>query len=46
MRSLYYCLFVPHVYMGAVLHARSVRGEPRIQRNTSGEVATVHLIFC
>jgi len=26
--------------MGVVLRAHSVRGEPRIQRNASGEVAT------
>jgi len=30
-----------HVYMGVVLCAHSVRGESRIQRNTTGEVATV-----
>ena len=30
-----------HAYMGVVLRAHSVRGEPRIQRNASGEVATV-----
>jgi len=29
-----------HIYMGAVLRAHSVRGEPRIQRNASGVVAT------
>jgi len=40
MRSLYYCLFAPHIY-GAVLQAHSVRGEPRIQRNVSEEVAAV-----
>jgi len=39
-RSLYYCLFAPIIY-GVVLRAHSVRGEPRIQRNASGEVATV-----
>jgi len=33
-------LFAPHIY-GVVLRAHSVRGEPRIQRNASGEVATV-----
>jgi len=38
-RSLCYCLFAP-LYMGVVLCAHSVRGEPRIQRNASGEVAT------
>ena len=39
-RSLYYCLFMPHLYMSIVLCAHSVCDEPRIQRNTSGEVAT------
>jgi len=39
MRSLYYCLFAPHIY-GVVLRAHSVRGEPRVQRNANGEVAT------
>ena len=39
-RSLYYCLFAPHIY-GFVLRAHPVRGESRIQRNTTGEVATV-----
>jgi len=38
-RSFYYCLFSSFIY-GVVLRADSVRGEPRIQRNTSGEVAT------
>ena len=28
-RSLYYCLFAPHIY-GVVHHAHSVGGEPRI----------------
>jgi len=32
-------LFAPCIY-GVVLRARSVRGEPRNQRNASGEVAT------
>jgi len=27
--------------MGVVLHAHSIRGEPRLQRNASGEVATL-----
>jgi len=40
MRSLYYCLFVPHTY-GVVLHAHSIRGELHIQRNASRKVATV-----
>jgi len=39
-RSLDYCLFAPHIY-GVVLRAHSTRGEPRIQRNASGEVATL-----
>jgi len=36
-RSLYYCLFTPHIY-GVFLHAHSVRGEPRISalRQRSG----------
>ena len=38
-RWLYYCLFAPNIY-GVVLRAHSVRGEPLIQRNASGEVAT------
>jgi len=38
-RSLWYCLFAPHIY-GVVLRAHSVRGEPRIQLNARGEVAT------
>jgi len=28
---------------GAVLHAHPVRGESHNQRNTTGEVATIHL---
>ena len=39
-RSLYYCLLAPHT-CGVVLRAHSVRGETRIHRNDSGEVATV-----
>ena len=38
-RSLYYCLFAPHMYI-IVLRAHPVRGEPHIQRNGTGEVAT------
>jgi len=38
-RSLHCCLFALHIH-GVVLRAHSVRGEPRIQRNASGEVAT------
>jgi len=33
-------LFAPPTY-GVVLRAHSVRGEPRIQRNASGGVATI-----
>ena len=43
-RSLYYCLFAPHRY-GVVLRTHFVRGEPRIQRNANGEVATVQIEF-
>ena len=39
-RSLYYCLFAPCRYV-FVLRAHPVRGESYIQRNTTGEVATV-----
>jgi len=38
-RSLYYCLFVPHI-CGVALRAHSVRSELRIQRNACGKVAT------
>jgi len=31
-----------HLYMGVVLRVHPVRGELRIQRNASGEVATLH----
>jgi len=41
-RSLYYCLFAPHIF-GIVLCAHSVRGEPRIQCNARGKVATTPL---
>jgi len=30
---------------GVVLHAHTVRGESHIQRNTTGEVATVQFIL-
>ena len=30
-----------HIYMGVVLRAHPVRGESHIQRNTTGEVATI-----
>jgi len=33
-----------HIYMGVVLHAHSVRGEPHIQHNASIEVAIVFVI--
>ena len=36
-----FLLFVPHVYMGVVLHAHPVRGESHIQHNTNWEVATL-----
>jgi len=39
-RSLYYCLFTPHIY-GVVLCTHSICGEPRIQCKASDEVATV-----
>ena len=39
-RSLFDCLFAPHI-CGVVLRVHSVHGEPRIQRNDSGVVATV-----
>jgi len=38
-RSLYYCLFVPRIYI-VVLRAHPVHGESHIQRNATGEVAT------
>ena len=38
-RSLYYCSFTPHMYI-TVIRAHPVRGEPHIQRNATGEVAT------
>jgi len=31
-----------HLYMGVVFRVHPVRGELRIQRNASGEVATLH----
>jgi len=34
-----------HIYMGVVLRAHAVRGESHIQRNASGEVATMETIF-
>ena len=42
--SLYYCLFAPHTYI-FVLCTHPVRGESYNQRNTTGEVATLCLIF-
>jgi len=39
-RSLYYCLFAPHIY-GAIFRAPPVRGESHIQCNATREVATV-----
>jgi len=38
-RSLYYCLFTPHIYI-IVLRAHPIRGESHNQRNATGEVAT------
>jgi len=39
-------LLVRATYMyGVVLHAHTVRGESHIQRNTTGEVATVQFIL-
>jgi len=37
-------LFAPHIF-DVVLRAHSVRGEPRIQRNASGEVATADSVY-
>jgi len=34
-------MLVRATYMGVILHADPVRGESHIQRNASGEVATV-----
>jgi len=42
-RSLYYCLFVPQIYI-VVLRAHPVRGEWHNQRNANGEVAA--LVMC
>jgi len=42
-RSLYYCLIAPHIYI-VVLHVHPVRGESHIQRNATGEVATMVMI--
>ena len=39
-QSLCYCLFAPHIDMGAILRTHPVHGESHIQRNTNGEVAT------
>jgi len=40
MRSLYYCLFAPHI-CGVVLCTHPGRGESHNQRNANGEVATL-----
>ena len=45
LRSLYCCLFAPHI-CSVVLRAHSVRGEPHIQRNAGGVVATVESLSC
>ena len=39
-QSLYHCLFAPPMY-GVILRAHPVSGESHIQRNATGEVATV-----
>ena len=39
MRSLYYFLFTPHIYI-VVLHAHPLRGESQNQRYANGKVAT------
>jgi len=39
MRSLYYCLFTPHIY-GLYSACTSVHGESHIQHNVNREVAT------
>ena len=43
-RSLYYCLFAPHTY-SVFLHAHPVRGKSYIERNGTGEVATIVNIY-
>ena len=43
-RSLYFCLFAPHICI-VVLRAHPVRGETRIQRNATGEVATLFTLL-
>ena len=43
--SLYYSLFVPHIYMWVVLHTHPIRGESHIQRNANWEVATTSPLF-
>ena len=40
LQSLCYCLFASRI-CGVVLRAHSVRDEPHIQLNASGEVATI-----
>jgi len=39
-RKSLYCLFPPHIYI-VVLRVHPVRGKSHIQRNATGEVATV-----
>jgi len=39
-QSLYYCLFVPLIYMGLVVHAHPIHGESHIQHNANWEIAT------
>ena len=43
-RDHYYCLFAPHTCI-FVLRAHPVRGESHNQRNTTGEVATLHASY-
>ena len=44
-QSLYYCLFVPRIYI-VVLRAHPVHGESHIQRNATREVATTPWSIC
>ena len=39
--SLFFCLFVPHIYMGVALCAHPVRGESHIPHKANREVATL-----
>jgi len=44
LRSLYHCLFAPHIYI-IVLRSHPINGESHIQRNATGEVATMQYLF-